>query len=129
MKNPALVPVVIKLSSSPSGFGIINPINLFRINWKDDISTGLFGDVNYLEIPSSLTGVKARIIGLVGKYFPTGAHKVGAAYGCLAPRLVSGEFDPDYHKAVWPSTGNYCRGGAFDCALMDCNAVAILPKR
>lgn len=128
MKNPALVPDVIKHKLQPIGLWDINPLNLFRINWKNDISTGLFSDVNYLEIPSSLTGVKARIIGLVGKYFPTGAHKVGAAYGCLAPRLVSGEFDPDYHKAVWPSTGNYCRGGAFDCALLDCHAVAILPE-
>ncbi|HNT52905.1 MAG TPA: pyridoxal-phosphate dependent enzyme, partial [Candidatus Syntrophosphaera sp.] len=83
---------------------------------------------DYLEIPSSLTGVAARIVGLVGKYFPTGAHKVGAAYGCLAPRLVSGTFDPEFDKAVWPSTGNYCRGGAFDCALLACPAVAILPE-
>jgi cysteine synthase A len=64
----------------------------------------------------------------VGKYFPTGTHKVGAAFGCLAPRLVSGEFDPTVHKAVWPSTGNYCRGGAFDCALLGCTAIAILPE-
>ncbi|MBZ0173161.1 MAG: pyridoxal-phosphate dependent enzyme, partial [Phycisphaerales bacterium] len=62
------------------------------------------------------------------KWFPTGAHKVGAGYGCLAPRLVSGGFDPTTQKAVWPSTGNYCRGGAFDCALLGCEAVAILPE-
>ena len=84
--------------------------------------------MNYLEIPPAITGVKARVIGLVGKYFPTGAHKVGAAFGCLVPRLVSGEFDPEKHKAAWPSTGNYCRGGAFDCALLDCTAIAILPQ-
>jgi cysteine synthase len=71
--------------------------------------------------------VKARIIGLACKFFPTGAHKVGAAFGCLVPRLVSGEFDPETHKAVWPSTGNYCRCGAFDCAMLDCTAIAILP--
>ena len=65
---------------------------------------------------------------LVGKWFPTGAHKVGAAYGCLAPSLISGQFDPTYNKAVWPSTGNYCRGGAFDSYLMGCTAVAILPE-
>jgi cysteine synthase len=72
--------------------------------------------------------VRARIIGIVGKYFPTGAHKVGAAFGCLVPRLVSGEFDPTEQKAVWPSTGNFCRGGAFDCALLGCVAVGILPE-
>ena len=70
----------------------------------------------------------ARIIGLVGKFFPTGSHKVGAGFGCLAPRLVTGQFDPTSQKAVWPSTGNFCRGGAFDCALLGCTAVAILPE-
>ena len=49
-----------------------------------------------------------------GKWFPTGCHKVGASFGCLAPRLVTGQFDATYHHAVWPSTGNYCRGGAFN---------------
>ena len=106
----------------------VHPLNLFRISWKNDVRTGLFGPVNALELPPAVTGVEAPIVGLVGKHFPTGAHKVGAAFGCLVPRLVSGEFDPEVHKAVWPSTGNYCRGGAFDCALLGCRAVAILPE-
>ncbi len=79
-------------------------------------------------MPSSLTGVDARIVALVGRWFPTGAHKVGAAYSCLVPRLVTGQFDPTVEKAVWPSTGNYCRGGAFDSALLGCKSVAILPE-
>lgn len=128
LRNPELIPQDIKDKLKPIGLWDIDPLNLFRITWKNDINTGLFGDVNYLEIPQELTGVKARIIGLVGKYFPTGAHKVGAAYGCLAPRMVTGEFDPTYHKAVWPSTGNYCRGGAFDSALLGVHAIAILPE-
>lgn len=128
LMNPVSIPETIKTQLKDIGLWDINPLNLFRITWKNDIETGLFGAPNYIEIPPEISGVKARIIGLVGKYFPTGAHKVGAAYGCLAPRLVSGEFDPDYHKAVWPSTGNYCRGGAFDCALLDCPSVAILPE-
>lgn len=125
---PETIPQEIKDRLKPIGLWDVNPLNLFRISWKNDIKTGLFGAPNFLEIPSEISGVKARIIGLVGKYFPTGAHKVGAAYGCLAPRLVSGTFDPEIHKAVWPSTGNYCRGGAFDCALLACPAVAILPE-
>ena len=92
----------------------VDPLNLFRITWHNDPATGGFGPVNALEIPPELSGVPARIVGLVGKHFPTGAHKVGAAFGCLVPRLVAGEFDPTTQKAVWPSTGNYCRGGAFD---------------
>jgi cysteine synthase len=65
---------------------------------------------------------------LVGKWFPTGAHKVGAAFGCLVPRLVTGQFDPSSQKAVWPSTGNFCRGGAYDSALLGCTSIAILPE-
>jgi len=128
MQDPATIPAKIRERLPKVGLWDVDPINLFRITWKNDITTGLFGGVNYVEIPRALTGVRARVIGLVGKYFPTGAHKVGAAFGCLVPRLVSGEFDPSRHKAVWPSTGNYCRGGAFDCALLGCTAVAILPE-
>ena len=125
---PETIPDAIQQRLQPIGLWDVDPLNLFRITWKNDIHSGLFGAPNYFEIPSSLTGVPARIIGLVGKYFPTGAHKVGAAYGCLAPRLICGTFDPEKDKAVWPSTGNYCRGGAFDCALLACPAVAILPE-
>ena len=128
LREPETIPDEIKNKLKNIGLWDIDPINLFRITWKNNIETGLFGDVNYFEIPKEITGVKARIIGLAGKYFPTGAHKVGAAFGCLVPRLVSGEFDPEKHKAVWPSTGNFCRGGAFDCALLDCVPVAILPE-
>ena len=130
MRNPELVPEKIKESLRQIGLWDLHPANLFRITWKNEPveKGGQFGGVNYLELPETLTGVKARIVLLIGKYFPTGAHKVGAAYGCLAPRIISGEFDPSYHKAVWPSTGNYCRGGAFDSYLMGVTAVAILPE-
>lgn len=128
LRNPELIPSSVKRKLKGVGLWDVNPVNLFRITWKNDVKTGRYGGVNYVEIPPAITGVKARVIGLVGKYFPTGAHKVGAAFGCLVPRLVSGEFDPEKHKAVWPSTGNYCRGGAFDCALLGCHSIAILPE-
>ncbi|MCM2322364.1 MAG: pyridoxal-phosphate dependent enzyme [Oligoflexia bacterium] len=128
MKDPSKIPAAVKSQLPKLGLWDINPLNLFRINWHNDVKTGLYGDVNFVEIPREISGVDARIIGLVGKYFPTGAHKVGAAFGCLVPRLMTGEFDPSTQKAVWPSTGNYCRGGAFDCALLDTTAVAILPE-
>ncbi|MCC6132514.1 MAG: pyridoxal-phosphate dependent enzyme [Acidobacteria bacterium] len=128
MRHPELVPDTVKSKLASVGLWDVNPANLFRITWKNDVKTGLFGGPNALEIPREITGVKARIIGMIGKYFPTGAHKVGAAFGCLVPRLVSGEFDPETHKAVWPSTGNYCRGGAFDSAILGCTSVAILPE-
>ncbi len=128
LRDPESIPAAVRAKLSKVGLWDVNPLNLWRITWKNDVKTGLYGKVNFFEIPRSVTGVDARIIGLTGKFFPTGAHKVGAAFGCLVPRLVSGEFDPEKHKAVWPSTGNYCRGGAFDCALLGCTAVAILPE-
>ncbi|PKP17123.1 MAG: pyridoxal-5-phosphate-dependent protein subunit beta, partial [Bacteroidetes bacterium HGW-Bacteroidetes-22] len=130
MRHPEQIPDEIHQRLKSVGLWDLNPLNLYRITWKNEpvARGGGFGGVNYLELPSELTGVKARIVLLVGKWFPTGAHKVGAAYGCLAPRIITGQFDPTHHKAVWPSTGNYCRGGAFDSVLMGCTAVAILPR-
>jgi cysteine synthase len=128
LRHPELIPPSVTSKLKGVGLGDVNPVNLFRITWKNNAHTGLYGGVNYLEVPPAITGVKARIIGLTGKFFPTGAHKVGAAFGCLVPRLVSGEFDPENHKAAWPSTGNYCRGGAFDCAVLGCASIAILPE-
>jgi cysteine synthase len=121
-----------KIKAKLKGVGLwdINPLNLFRITWKNEktLDGGLYGGPNFIELPSKLTGVKARIICMVGKYFPTGCHKVGASFGCLAPRLVTGQFDATAQKAVWPSTGNYCRGGAFNSKLLGCESVAILPE-
>ncbi|MBZ0198480.1 MAG: pyridoxal-phosphate dependent enzyme [Ignavibacteriaceae bacterium] len=128
LKHPEKIPVSIKSALKNIEMQELHPLNLFRINWANDPATGEIGEVNFLEIPKEITGVKARIVGLVGKFFPTGAHKVGATYGCLAPYLVTGRFNPEYHKAVWPSTGNYCRGGAFNSALLAVHSVAILPE-
>jgi cysteine synthase len=50
-----------------------------------------------------------------------------AAYACLVPRLVSGQFDPASDRAVWPSTGNYCRGGVAISRILGCRGVAVLP--
>jgi cysteine synthase A len=130
MKDPSLVPERIKEELRGIGLWDLASRNLFRITWKNEpVSTGgSFGGVNYLEFPKSLTGVEARVIALIGKWFPTGSHKVGATFGCLVPRLVTGQFDPTTDKAVWPSTGNYCRGGAYDASLLACESIAILPE-
>ena len=130
MKDPTLIPDKIKEQLKGVGLWDVDPLNLFRITWHNEpvASGGQYGGVNYLELPKELTGVDARIVVLVGKWFPTGAHKVGAAYGCLVPRLVTGQFDPTTQKAVWPSTGNYCRGGAYDSTLLACESIAILPE-
>ena len=131
MRDPQQhVPEKIKHRLKDIGLWDINPLNLFRITWKNErtLKGGLYGGPNFIELPSKLTGIKARIICMVGKYFPTGCHKVGASFGCLAPRLVTGQFNTSTQKAVWPSTGNYCRGGAFNSKLLGCDSVAILPE-
>jgi len=129
-RNPHLIPEKIRAKLREVGLWDINSSNLFRITWKNEPIDfgGGFGDVNYMEIPAALSGVDARIIALVGKWFPTGSHKVGATFGCLVPRLVTGQFDPTFQKAVWPSTGNFCRGGAYDAVLLACESIAILPE-
>ena len=131
MKQPELIPPRIKEKLGQVGLWDVNPLNLFRITWKNEPvpKGGLFNPLpNYIEIPPALSGVPARIFAMAGKFFPTGAHKVGATYACLVPRLVTGQFDPAYHQAVWPSTGNFCRGGAYNATLLGCQSIAILPE-
>ncbi len=131
MRNPETIPEKIQLKLKDVGLWDVNPLNLFRITWKNEAkeqSGGFQAVPNYVELPPALTGVPCRIIAMAGKWFPTGCHKVGASFGCLAPRLVTGQFDAAYHHAVWPSTGNYCRGGAFNSKLLACESVAILPQ-
>jgi cysteine synthase A len=129
-RDPVLVPQRIRAELGNVGLWDITSRNLFRVTWKNDPVPrgGGYGGVNYIELPKALTGVDARILALVGKWFPTGSHKVGATFGCLVPRLVTGQFDPARQKAVWPSTGNYCRGGAYNATLLACESVAILPE-
>jgi len=130
MNNPDKIPSEIIAELSGIGLWDMHPRNLFRISWRNEPKEkgGSFGGVNYMVLPPELTGVKAQIIALVGKWFPTGAHKVGATFGCLVPKLVTGQFSPATQKAVWPSTGNFCRGGAYVANLLGCESIAILPE-
>jgi len=130
MNNPDKIPEKIKSELSNIGLWDMHPRNLFRISWRNEPveKGGSFGGVNYMVLPPELTGVKAKIMAIVGRWFPTGAHKVGATFGCLVPRLVTGQFSPATQKAVWPSTGNFCRGGAYVANLLGCESIAILPE-
>jgi cysteine synthase len=107
-----------------------HPRNLFRVHWYNDATrAGRSAVPEHVVLPAALTGVKARIVVALGDRFPMiGAHKVLAAYGCLAPRVVTGGFDPTTQRALWPSTGNYCRGGVAISRIMGCRGVAILPE-
>lgn len=130
MRNPELIPEKIRAELKNIGLWDLNSLNLFRLTWKNEPvkQGGGFGDVNYLELPTELTGTKARVFVLIGKFFPTGAHKVGATFGPLVEKLITGQFDPTSQKALWPSTGNYCRGGAYDSYLLGCESIAVLPE-
>jgi len=107
-----------------------DPANLFRVHWNnDETRRGLQAVPGHLRLPPSVTGVEADIVVALGERFPMiAAHKVLAAYGCLVPRLVAGGFDPKRHRAVWPSTGNYCRGGIAISRILGCRGVAVLPE-
>ena len=130
MIDPTKVDQKVKDRLRQVGLWDVDPVNLYRITWHNEPKEkgGLYGGVNFIEIPREITGTKARILALVGKWFPCGVHKVGATYACLAPALVTGNFDASSQQAVWPSTGNYCRGGAYNSALLGCDSIAILPE-
>lgn len=130
LADPARIPGHIRKAMMGVGPDEPNPINLFRVHWHNNGErTGMAAVPEHMVLPESLTGVPAPIIVAFGNRFPMiRAHKVLAAYGCLVPRIVSGEFDPTRHKAVWPSTGNYCRGGVAISRIMQCHGVAVLPE-
>ncbi len=104
--------------------------NLFRVHWHNGSDRRTMVDVpDHIVLPEALTGVKTKIVVALGNRFPMiNTHKVLAAYGCLIPRLMSGAFDIIRHRAVWPSTGNYCRGGVAVATLLGCRSVAVLPE-
>ncbi|MFZ4577056.1 MAG: pyridoxal-5'-phosphate-dependent protein subunit beta [Myxococcota bacterium] len=130
LENPSTIPARIREQLAKIEPDAAHPLNLFRIHWYNSADRKSLADVpGYVVLPPSLTGVKAPILVALGERFPMiEAHKVLAAYGCLAPRLVTGQFDPTHNLAIWPSTGNYCRGGVAVSRIMGCRGVAILPE-
>jgi cysteine synthase len=130
LADPATIPAERRASLTTIDPDAAHPANLFRVHWHNGSDRRSIADVpGHVVLPSSLTGVDATIAVAFGDRFPMiGAHKVLAAYGCLVPRLVTGEFDPATDRAVWPSTGNYCRGGVAISRILGCRGVAVLPE-
>jgi len=130
LKNPHLISEDIKNKVLKLDKDAMDPANLFRVHWFNKKDHSNFLDVpEHIVLPSEFTGVDAKIIVNLGRYFPLiTAHKVLAAYGCLLPRILNGTFDYTIHKAVWPSTGNYCRGGVAISKILGFKSVAILPE-
>ncbi len=131
LANPAKIPADIldKLRNIPVDQA--DPLNLFRIHWfNDHQGSRILPAPTWLEIPTGLSGVRARIVVAIGDTFPMiAAHKVLAAYACLVTRLVTGGIDPVNNRAIWPSTGNYCRGGIAISRILGCRGVAVLPEQ
>jgi len=130
LTHPTTVGRQVRAGLGGVGADDADPRNLFRVHWHNDATR-----VGYAEVPEhvvlgpELTGVEAKIVVALADRFPMiGAHKVLATFGCLAPRVVTGQFDPTRHKAIWPSTGNYCRGGVAVSRIMGCHGVAVLPE-
>jgi cysteine synthase len=130
LARPQTIPAPVRRALADVKPDEAQPLNLFRVHWYNDSHrTGLASTPVHVVLPRELTGVDAQIVVALGDVFPMiNAHKVLAAYGCLAPRVITGQFDPTGHRAVWPSTGNYCRGGVAISRLMGCRGVAVLPE-
>ena len=130
LADPTLMPAEVEGALGGVGADDADPRNLWRVTWYNDSTREGRSDVpEYLELPGELTGVDAKILLALGNRFPMiRAHKVLAAYSCLAPKLVSGAFDPTSNRAIWPSTGNYARGGVAISKIMGCRGVAVLPE-
>jgi len=99
-----------------------DPMNLFNITWKDEDN-----EVRKLVLPKELTGIDANIVVMLGKYFPSGSHKVGPAYSTLIEGCVDGKILPGEHTILGPSTGNFGIGVSYICNLMGYDAIVIMP--
>src|SRR5512142_1006567 len=130
LADPATIPAATVAALADVDPDAADPRNLFRVHWYNAADRrGRAAVPVHVVLPASLTGVAAPIVVALGDRFPMiAAHKVLAAYSCLAPRIITGQFDPTVHRAVWPSTGNYCRGGVAISRIMGCRGVAVLPE-
>jgi cysteine synthase A len=132
LADPSTIPAATTRGLAAVDRNAADPRNLWRVHWHNrgvDAHPAHTAVPDHLVLPPSLTGVDATIVALLGNRFPLiGAHKVLAAYACLAPQIVTGQFDPTWQRAVWPSTGNYARGGVAISRLMGCRGIAVLPE-
>ncbi|MDH3688375.1 MAG: pyridoxal-phosphate dependent enzyme [Gammaproteobacteria bacterium] len=130
LANPSTIPSAITAALTQVGADDPHPLNLWRVHWHNGADRTSRVDVpEYISLPGELTGIDATILIALGNRFPMiRAHKVLAAYACLAPRIVAGGFDPTRDRAIWPSTGNYARGGVAISRIMGCRGVAVMPE-
>jgi len=122
MREPALLPPPLRQKAQAARAQPLDPANLFNIGWKGE------GAVPHTVLPEALTGVRAPIVVLSGRRFPTGSHKVGPAYSVLVEKQLAGDCAPGEHTLVFPSTGNYGIGGAWVGPRMGYRSLVVLPE-
>ncbi len=115
MLHPKLLP--------PAGADELDPINLFNITWR-----GPGNHIRHIVLPRELTGIAANIVVLIGRYFPSGSHKVGPAYATLMEGELAGEIQPGENTIIGPSTGNFGIGVAYISHLKGYPAIVIMPE-
>ena len=129
LADPSTIDPAVAAATASIDKNAPDPKNLWRVHWYNDIHGNRVDVPDHVVLTKELTGIDSPIIVAFGDRFPMiTAHKVLAAYSCLAPRVVSGQFDPTRHRAIWPSTGNYARGGIAISRIMASRGVAILPE-
>jgi cysteine synthase len=130
LADPSTIPPELAAGAAAADPDSPDPANLFRAHWYNDFDVPApVALPAHVVLPPALTSVPSPIVVLLGDRFPMiHSHKLIAAYGCLAPRIVTGQFDPARQRAVWPSTGNYCRGGVAISRIMQAHGVAVLPE-
>ncbi len=125
MLHPDRIPAKIRKDAQAAyEGGPLSPLNLYNINWRD-----FDGRIRHVVIPREIAGVDANICLLVGSFFPTGSHKVGATYSCTVEKQVRGLIEPGRHRLIWPSTGNYGIGGAYVGERMGYDSLILLPEQ
>lgn len=122
MLNPSHIDPKIRKEALAKKKDELDPINLFNINWKDENN-----QVHKIVLPKEMTGVDANIVVLLGKYFPSGSHKVGPAYSTLIEGCVDQTIVPGKHTILGPSTGNFGIGVSYICNLMKYDSIVIMP--
>ena len=123
MRDPSLLSEVTRERARDARARPLDPLNLWNLSWKAD------GAVPHVVLPEALTGVRAPIVVLSGRRFPTGSHKVGPAYSILVEKQLEQACAPGARTLVFPSTGNFGIGGAWVGPRMGYRSLVVLPEQ
>jgi hypothetical protein len=123
LRDPGKIPPAILARLAKVGLWDVDPVNLFRITWKNEPKESAGFQRRQLDRVPALTGSTPASKGS-SETLPTGAYK--SARASAARRACLGELRSTRQKAVWPSTEPLPWGA--DCARLSCSAIAILPE-